>query len=58
MFNISVFFKDTKKGEHILESSLDLKSFFDAFNVIYQVSEIKDDIHVVSQFPCLLEHPV
>ena len=26
--------------------------------VIYQLSKIKDDIQVVSQFPCLLGHPV
>ena len=28
--------------------SLDLKSFFDAFYVIYQISKIKDDIQAVS----------
>ena len=41
-----------------MESSLDFKSFFDAFNEIYQLPEIKHEIHVVSQFPCLLGHPV
>ena len=45
---------DTKKMENILETSLDVQSFFDAFNVIYQLSKIKDDIY----FPCLLGHPV
>jgi len=42
MFNISIKFKDTKKVDHILES------FFDALYVIYQLSEIKDDIQVAS----------
>ena len=32
--------------------------FFGALYVIYQLSEIKDDIQVVPQFPCLLGHPV
>ena len=54
MFSISVNFKDPKKVDHILESSLD----FYALYVVYQLSEIKDDIEVVSQFPCLLGHPV
>ena len=36
-----VNFKDTKKVDNILESSLDVQSFFDAFNVIYQLWEIK-----------------
>ena len=44
MFDISVNFKDTKNEDHILESSLDVKSFFDALYDIYQLSEIKDDI--------------
>jgi len=35
MFNISVDFKDTKKVDHILESSLDFQTVFDAINVIY-----------------------
>ena len=52
MFNISVNFKDTKKVDHILESSLD------ALYVIYQLSKIKDDIQVFSEFPCLLGHSV
>ena len=58
MFNFSVHFKDTKKKGHILESSLDVQSFFDALNVIYQLSEIEDEFQFVSQFPCLLGHPV
>ena len=58
MFNISVNFKDTKKVDHILERSLDVWSFFDSLYVIYQLSEIKDDIRVISQFLCLLGHPV
>ena len=53
MFNFSAIFKVTKKVDHILESSLDSTSFFDALNVLYQLSEIKDDMHVVS---CLLGH--
>ena len=51
-------FKDTKTVDHILSSSLHFKSFFNALHVIYQLSEIKDDIQVVSQFLCLLGHPV
>ena len=35
-----------------------LSTFFDALYAIYQLSEIKDDIQAVSQFPCLLGHPV
>ena len=58
MFNISVNFKDTKKVDQILESSLDFQSFLDALYVIYQLWEIKDEIQVVAQFPCLLGHPV
>ena len=58
MFNFFAIFKDKKKVDHILESSLDSTSFFDALNVIYQLSKLKDDIHVVSQFSCLLRHPV
>ena len=58
MFNISVNFKDTKKVDHILKISSDFQSLFDALYVIYQLSEIKDDIQAVSQFPCLLGHPV
>ena len=44
MFYISINFKDTKKVGHILESSLDVQSFFDALNVIYQLSEITEKI--------------
>ena len=43
---------------HICKSLLDVQSFFDALYVIYQISEIKDDSLFVSQFPCLLGHPV
>ena len=46
-FNISVDFKDTKKLDNILE-------IVDAPYVISQLSEIIDDIQVVSLFPCLL----
>ena len=53
MFNISVICKDTKKVDHILESSLKVQTFYDALFVIYQLSEIKDDIHAVPQFPCV-----
>ena len=58
MFYISVIFKITKKGRLHFGKLIRLKSFIDALNVIYQLSEIKDDIDVVSQFPCLLRHPV
>ena len=58
MFNISVNFKDTKNVNHILESSSDFLSLFDALDIIHQFSEIKDDIQVGSQIPCLLGHPV
>ena len=54
MFNILVDFKDL---DHILESSLDVQSFLDIVYVVYQLSEIKDDIQVVSQFPCLFGTP-
>ena len=46
-----------RNEDHILESSL-FQCFFDAFYVIYQLSETKDDIQVVSEFPCLLGHPL
>ena len=58
MFNISVNFKDKKNLDHTLESSLDVKFLVEALFVIYQLSDIKDDIHVISQFPCLLGHTV
>ena len=35
MFNNSINLKGTKKVDHILEKSLDLKSFFDELYVIY-----------------------
>ena len=47
-------FYDPRKVDHILER-LEVQSFFNALYVIYQLSEIKDDIQVVSQFPCLLQ---
>ena len=50
--------KNVKKVDHILESPLDIQSYFDSLYVISQLSQIKDDIQVVSQFPCLLGHPV
>jgi len=43
MLDISINFED-KKVDHILEISLDFQSFIDALYVIYQLSEIKDDI--------------
>ena len=48
MFSIYVSFKETKKVDHILERSLDVQSFFDALYEIYQLSEIKEYIQVVS----------
>ena len=36
------------------EGSLDFQFSFDKLYVIYQLWEIKDDIQVVFQFPCLL----
>ena len=52
MFNISVNFKNTKNVDHIFESILDVPSFCDALYVIYQLSEIKDDIQVVCTKLC------
>ena len=57
MFQNLVDFKDTKKVDYILESSLDVHSSFDALYVIHQLSEIKDDIQVVSQFPLFIDTP-
>ena len=55
MFNNSVNFKDIKMVNQILESSSnDLTLYLFLMHVIYQLLEIKDDIQVVSQFPCLL----
>ena len=54
MFYISVNFIETKKGRPHFGKLIR----FNAFYVIYQLSEIKDDIQVVSKFPCLLGHPV
>ena len=42
MFKISVNFKDTKKVDPILESLLDVQSFFDALYFIYSSLEIKE----------------
>ena len=53
---MSVNFKDIKKVNHILANSLNLKSFL--FTFCPQFLEIKDDIQVISQFSCLLGHPV
>ena len=58
IFNISVNFKNTKKVGHILESSLDVQSFYDPLYAILLMIKFKDDIQVVSQFPRLLGHPV
>ena len=58
MLNNSVNFKDTKKVDHILESSLEFQSYFYECFVIYQLSEIKDDSQVVSHFLCLFGLPV
>ena len=44
MFNIFVYFKDSKMVDYSLERLLDFRSFFDALYAIYQLSEIKDDI--------------
>ena len=45
--------QNIKKVDHSLESSVNVQSFIDVLNVIHQLSEIKDDIQVVSQLPCL-----
>ena len=56
MFNIFfINFKDTKKVDDILASSLDFQSLFDALYIIYQLSKV---YQFGSQFPCLLGHPV
>ena len=50
MFNICfINFKDTKKVDDILASSLDFQSLIDQLSKVYQFG---------SQFPCLLGHPV
>ena len=41
MFNISVNLKDAKKVDHIMESSLDSQSLFDALYVIYHYRKSK-----------------
>ena len=46
MFNISVNYRKHKEG----------RPQFGKLN--YQLSEIKDDIQIVSLFPCLSGHPV
>ena len=59
MLNISVNLKDTKKVDLIYFGKLRrFQSFFDALYVIYQLSDIKDDIQVISLFLCLLGYPV
>ena len=56
MFNICfINFKDTKKVDDILASSLDFQSLIDALYIIYQLSKV---YQFGSQFPCLLGHPV
>ena len=54
MFNSSVNFKDTKKIDRILESSSDVQSFLNAIYVIYQLSEVKDDIQVRLLIPMFI----
>ena len=57
MFNNLVMFKGTKKVDHILESSTDFQFFLRHLSFInYRL--LKNDIQVVSKFPCLLGHPV
>ena len=59
MLNISVNLKDTKKVDLIYFGKLRrFQSFLGALYVIYQLSDIKDDIQVISSFLCLLEHLV
>ena len=41
-----------------MKSSSDVQPRFFAFFAMHYISEIKDDFQVVSQFPCLLGHPV
>ena len=41
MFNISVNFKDTKKVDQILESSLDFQSFLDGLYINYRKLKTK-----------------
>ena len=55
MIYISANFKDSKNADHILKTYNLCMIHFLSF---YQISEIKDDFQVVSQFPCLLGHPV
>ena len=51
MLNISVNLKDTKKLDLIYFGKLRrFQSFFDALYVIYELSDIKDDIGA----PCIL----
>ena len=57
MLNISVNLQNTKSLDHIFKSSLDFQSFYNGLYVIYQLSEHKDDIQVISQFSWLLGHP-
>ena len=59
MFNMSVNFRDIyKEGRPHFRKLIRPSTFFNAFYVIYKLSEIKDDMKVVSQLPCLFGHPV
>ena len=59
MFNISVNFEDTKKADHIFESSWDAQYLFWYPLIHDQLSDIvKTTFKVVSWFSCLLGHPV
>ena len=52
-------FLSYKKGaDHFMNSSRDGQPCFYIFFAMQQILEIKDDFQVVSQFPCLLGHPV
>ena len=54
LFNISVNLKEIKNADHIGETYNHMINLLS----VYQISENKDDIQVVSQFPCFLGHPV
>ena len=59
MFNISAKSKDTMKVDHTLEFSLEVQSFFLMhFMSFINIENQIDDIQVVSQFTCLMGHPV
>ena len=42
---------------NILETSFNVQCFFNELYIIYQLSEIKDDIHVVFQLPMFIVTP-